>query len=636
VDGEIVFPATGHLELAWAVAGEQYRHEAFFLENLQFDSPLILPDNSRHPLDVRLEIVSGEGDYRICSRPADAPKDLPWSKHSTGRINTTHDRFEKWTVSLAELRQRFHDDDAFPVDPFYETLRKAGLHYEEKFRCIRDLWHHGHEILAHLQLADELVHESQRYTIHPALLDACLHVVFADVQRRGHPERVFLPYRIDRVRFYRRPTRNVWSHVRVTRNDEKYLCSDTLILDEAGELVAELHGMTGKRLAGAGSRQADTLYEGCYEYRWTAAARDAGLHGRIFDTTTAVLITGPSGKEIGSEGGELAAELGTRFAVDGIQPLIIPAPSGRDGEGAAPCDSFDMLLADVPLDRRTLIVFAASVGRIDHPSINGWEGLAGCPYVPALLQLAQTLLKREGVPQLFVVTNGAAGMAGDKDLDLGQAILHGMARVINNECANVPLTVIDLSQAVAPGEVNALFDELLHSRRDRDESEIAIRGDRRYVRKLVPLDRDSAEQAASSEEAGVGGDYRADLSEPGMLDQMAFRQLPSSELGEEDVEIAVQAAALNFKDIMNAMGMLSENAVAGGLTGHRLGLEVAGRVLRTGRRVRHVQTGDEAIARVPEGFRGRVTTHAHYVVPRPEHLTPQQAVTIPLVYVTAW
>ncbi len=72
VDGEIVFPATGHLELAWAVASEQFRHESFFLENLHFDSPLILPDNSRHPLDVRLEIVSGEGDYRICSRPADA------------------------------------------------------------------------------------------------------------------------------------------------------------------------------------------------------------------------------------------------------------------------------------------------------------------------------------------------------------------------------------------------------------------------------------------------------------------------------------------------------------------------------------------------------------------------------------
>ncbi len=278
VDGEIVFPATGHLELAWAVASEQFRHEAFFLENLHFDSPLILPDKSGHPLDVRLEIVSGEGDYRICSRAADAAREAPWAKHSSGRINTAHDRFAKSTASLAKLRERFLKVHALPVERFYEIIQMAGLGYGEKFRCIQQLWHRGHEILAHLQLPADLEHEAKRYAIHPALFDACLHVLFADVHRHGNPERVFLPFRIDRVRVHRRPGRNVWSHVRVTRNDEQYLCSDTLILDEAGELVAEILGLTCKRLTGAGSQQADTLYEGCYEYRWTPAARDASLH----------------------------------------------------------------------------------------------------------------------------------------------------------------------------------------------------------------------------------------------------------------------------------------------------------------------------------------------------------------------
>ncbi len=293
VDGEMVFPATGHLELAWAVAGEQFRHEPFFLENLHFDSPLILSENSRHPLDVRLEIGSGEGDYRICSRAADAAGDAAWSKHSSGRINTTHDRFEKSTASLADLRQWFPKAYAQPVEPFYETIQTAGLGYGEKFRCIQQLWHRGHEILARLELPVDLKDEAERYAIHPALFDACLHVLFAEVQAHGDPERVFLPYRIDRVRIYRRPGRNAWSHVRVTRNDEQYLCSDTLIFDEGGELVAELLGMIGKRLAGAGSRQVDTVYQDCFEYHWTRADRDPALHGRIFDYTTAVLITAP-------------------------------------------------------------------------------------------------------------------------------------------------------------------------------------------------------------------------------------------------------------------------------------------------------------------------------------------------------
>ena len=68
---------------------------------------------------------------------------------------------------------------------------------------------------------------------------------------------MFLPVRIDRVRFHGRPTQNVWSYVRVTRNDEQYLCSDTLIFTETGELLVEVLGVTCKRLAGSGSQAAN-------------------------------------------------------------------------------------------------------------------------------------------------------------------------------------------------------------------------------------------------------------------------------------------------------------------------------------------------------------------------------------------
>ncbi|MDA1052331.1 MAG: SDR family NAD(P)-dependent oxidoreductase [Planctomycetota bacterium] len=620
VDGEMVFPATGHIELAWAVASEQFRHEAFFLENLHFDSPLILPDNSRHPLKVRVEIVSGEGDYHICSRSVDADANTPWSKHSSGRINTLHDHFEKSTASLDELRQNFRDVDTLAIEPFYATIGAVGLPYGERLRCIQELWHRGHKMLAHVRLPDELEHESQRNAIHPALFDACLHAVFADVHRNGDPNRIFLPYRLDRVRFYRRPTRDLWSFVRVTRNDEVYLCSDALIFDEGGELVAEVLGLTCKRLAGTGPDRFASLYEGCYEYRWTPAPRDAEIHGRNFDYTTAILFV-PSFEPKGGE--KLAAELAKRLVSEGIQPRIVYINSQ---------DSYDELLADNRLDRRTLMVFAPGLARCQ----SGWKGLANFSYIPSLLRLAQMLHKREGVPRLCLVTNGAAGLGGDQQLDLGQAILHGMSRVIRNECPQVPLTVIDLSASIAPGEVEALVSELLHTRRDQDESEIALRGEERYVRQLFPVDRDSAELAATSEEAGYGGDYRADVSDLGMLDKIVFRRQSLNEPGEDEVEIAVQAAGLNFKDLMNAMGLLSDGAVSGGMAGSRLGLEVAGRVLRTGRLVGHVQSGDDVIARVGDGFSGRVTAPGHCVVRRPERLTALQAAAFPAVYITAW
>jgi acyl transferase domain-containing protein/surfactin synthase thioesterase subunit len=625
VDGEIVFPATGHLELAWAVASEQFRHESFFLENLHFDLPLIIPDSSRHPLDVHLEIVSGEGDYRICSRPADATAETRWTKHSSGRINKAHDRFEKSNLAFDEVKQRFQEEEQLSVETFYETLDMAGMAYGENFRCIQQLQHHElpsrqHEWLAQLHLPEELTHEAARISVHPALLDACLHVVFADVHRLGHPDRIFLPHRIGRVRFHSRPTQNVWARVLITRNDEEYLCSDTLIYNEVGELVAEVLGLEGKRLAGAGSQQTDSVYEGCYEYRWTPSPHNVDLHGRNFDYATAVLVVP---QRQATEETKLVAEVAERLSHAGVKPQIFPI---------GPDDSYDELMADVPLDRRTLIVFLAGLSS----SHAHWQQLSDCPSVPSLLHLAQMLHKREGVPRLCLVTNGASDVAGDQQLDLGQAILHGMSRVINNECPSVPLTMIDLSAVITPCEIEALIGDLLHNRRDQDETEIAIRGEQRYIRQLFPIDRESAELAAVSQEAGFGGSYRADLHDPGMLDHIVFRGLPHQVLKENEVEISVRAAGLSFKDIMNAMGLLPENAIAGGLTGRRLGLEVSGRVLRTGAQVKHVQPGDEVIARVPEGFCGRVTTQGHYVVLRPATLTPVQAAAIPLAYVTAW
>ena len=122
--------------------------------------------------------------------------------------------------------------------------------------------------------------------------------------------------------------------------------------------------------------------------------------------------------------------------------------------------------------------------------------------------------------------------------------------------------MIDLSHAVTPQEIESLTAELLHNRRDQDESEIALRGNDRYVRQLIPVNRDFAEYAAVSEEDGYGGRYRAEVGTPGVLDHIAFRRMPPVEFGENDVEIAVQAAALNFKDVMNAMGLLPAHAVA--------------------------------------------------------------------------
>ena len=88
IDGEIVVPAPAHLETAYAAANHSYHGIDIFLENIQLHSALILPQDTKFPLDIRLEITSNEGDYEMCSRSLDAKQEIPWTKHSKKRIVT--------------------------------------------------------------------------------------------------------------------------------------------------------------------------------------------------------------------------------------------------------------------------------------------------------------------------------------------------------------------------------------------------------------------------------------------------------------------------------------------------------------------------------------------------------------------
>ncbi len=202
VDGVIVVPATGHLEMAVGAASVLRPHEPVFLQDLRFESALILPEAGQLDQETRLEILSADGDYAISSRvPGDGNL---WRRHSQGWLNR-HDAFASNAGSLDTVRTRFATAEELSVDAFYATIQAAGLAYGPAFRCVRRLWHRENEVLAELALPEALRHEAPRFHFHPALLDAGIHAVFADVHRRGNPDAIYLPNTIDRVKIHAAP-----------------------------------------------------------------------------------------------------------------------------------------------------------------------------------------------------------------------------------------------------------------------------------------------------------------------------------------------------------------------------------------------------------------------------------------------
>ena len=74
------------------------------------------------------------------------------------------------------------------------------------------------------------------------------------------------------------------------------------------------------------------------------------------------------------------------------------------------------------------------------------------------------------------------------------------------------------------------------------------------------------------------------FSVPGQLRNLHWCSSPRRALAADEIEVAVKATGLNFRDVMYSLGLLSDEGVERGFAGASLGLEFSGTVVRIGER----------------------------------------------------
>jgi 1-acyl-sn-glycerol-3-phosphate acyltransferase len=233
-----------------------------------------------------------------------------------------------------------------------------------------------------------------------------------------------------------------------------------------------------------------------------------------------------------------------------------------------------------------------------------------------------------------LVTRGAQEQSPDAEreaLALAQAPLWGVGRVLFRERPDLRSRMIDLTPSGGSLEFDALVREL---RSGSDESELALRGERRLVRRLR---RVGPADTAPDEHRPAGPDdsYRLTIGTPGALESLAFRDSPRRPPGPREVELRVAAASLNFRDVMLAMGLLPQRAIEE-IAGARLfGLDCAGVVVAVGDEVTEVAVGDAVLANGSGSLASHLTTHVELVAPKPASLSFEEGATIPIAFVTA-
>ncbi|MBL6459328.1 SDR family NAD(P)-dependent oxidoreductase [Belnapia sp. T6] len=244
----------------------------------------------------------------------------------------------------------------------------------------------------------------------------------------------------------------------------------------------------------------------------------------------------------------------------------------------------------------------------------------------SLAALARVGAAAEGSAAGFcIVTRGGQQPEGPGTRhDPAAAALLALGRVLANEHPGLHPRRIDLSPGLTPDQAaRRLAAELLTEVDAEAEVSLSETG------RLVPRLRPGLPPAPLPP-----GPLRLAIRQPGQLGSLDWAPFDLPKPGPGEVTLRIEAAGLNFRDLMWAQGLLPEEALLPGFAGPALGMECAGLVEAAGEGVA-LRPGQRVLGVAPAALATHAVTRAAALAPLPEGLEPAAAATIPVAFMTA-
>lgn len=229
--------------------------------------------------------------------------------------------------------------------------------------------------------------------------------------------------------------------------------------------------------------------------------------------------------------------------------------------------------------------------------------------------------------QLLIVTrNAQPNDTVSQPPEISQVPSLGLGRVIGMEFPQLHCRLVDLQEDRQDFEATAILHEI---GLEDGESEVLWRGGMRYAARVQRAGRPMLriDPAASQPPH-----FRLLPSDTGVIDRVGFRELERQPPGPGQVEIRVRAAGLNFRDVLKALGLYPSD----GGDFLLLGDECAGEITAVGPGVLDYASGDRVLAIAPGSFGSYARSRVEAIVAMPAGMTFEDAVTIPIAFLTAY
>ena len=645
VHGTAVLPAAAYVDIALAATSRVSGAGPCLVEDLKVLEAFFLPEGEPQTLqtiltgvgngELTLEIYSPflTDEVAISRSPSSA-----WKLHVTGRICPSDSNVETTCEgSLAAAQARCEKE--VDTSAYYERLQANGLRFGPSFRAIDKLWCQHGEALGCVRLPAALTSEAEAYHIHPALLDACLQTLGATFlldQREGGGG-LYLPVGIERFHLRRRPGLCVWAHARLRGSfdvKEETLTGDVWLFDDTGQALAEMEGVQLKRVSRerlAQVPQADGAApndDRSYEITWqpqTLVAKEAAASP--IQTGKWLILADSEGLGLSLARGLRARGATCVLAFPG-RALEIAPDGGWLLDPTRP-DEFERLLhAGLGPEGGSWQAVVHLWGMESPPPGTDMGDRLRAALVmscASALHLAQALGKitQAPRPRLWFVSRGAQRVGTESTpVAVAQAPVWGLQRTLVLENPDLKCACLDLDPSVGAANAEALLAELLSG---SEEDQVAFRDGGRYVARLVrrQVGRESARRTPDHQPV------RLDSSQRGTLDNLELSPAVRRQPGPGEVEIRVRATGVNFRDVLNALGMdPGGQAPFGG--------ECAGAVVGVGPGVQGLRLGEEVVALARDCFSTYATTRANLLVTKPPEITFEQAAALPIAFLTAY
>lgn len=607
--GTMVFPGTGYTELVLAAtsgpAGDEATIGADTIETLALLEPLVIPELEDIVVQTVVTESGGIQQVEIVSFSGDDASEPLVTVHARATVRTGDldpDDVSARTlepVDLDELRGA-HPDEV-DVDAYYAHLGSIGLTYGPTFQGLSQLMRREGAAIGLVELPADGT-DASGYRLHPAMLDACFHVLGAAVvdPLDAATDDMYVPMTISGLQLVRPGATTAWCVVNLIGDADgdstsadsaprsAYTASVSLY-DQDGTPIGSIDRLEVRRTPRTmWERALGTAIGPVYEVAWRSTPPTD-----VSPTTRNWVLVADAQGIADAMAVELMASGATCAVVDGSADAV----AVRRG------------VATIVEQAKTPIGVVYLRG-MDANSVPLEQSLGGA------LAVAQELAEHPTVDvRLWIVTSGAQSIDGEPASPTA-ATLWGLARVVGNELPGLACTSVDID-GFGDEPSAGIVAELLHT---DDEDQVVLRSGRRSVARLASVDLDASKPPIAP--------YRLDLAGRGSFDALSHAALDRRTPLTGEIEVEVRATGLNFRDVLNVLGMYP------GDPGNP-GLECAGIISAVGPDVDGLAVGDAVVGIAPNAFDSFVVTPADLVVAKPARISFAEAATLPIAYLTA-